>query len=221
MLIDIHSHDIKTEPNVFRMHSTSDWKSVLNTDFTLHPGQGLSVGVHPWEALSWNETEKEALRGVLNLPDVMMVGEIGLDKVCHVPVDLQQLVFQFQVDVAAACKKPVVLHGVKAMAELLAIRKRVAEIPAWIIHGFRGGPEAAAQYISAGFYLSFGKNHNKASLQLCPADRLFLETDENGDLYALYEAAARERGVSVEVLETTIERTFRALFPTTLPADRK
>ena len=215
MLIDIHSHNCKTEPDVFRFYSISDWKSVLNTGFTSHQGIGLSVGVHPWDSLSWSDADKEALRMVLCLPEVLMVGEIGLDNVCQASMDQQTTVFQFQLEAAAACKKPVVLHVVKAMAELLAIRKKVADIPAWIIHGFRGGPETAAQYLSAGFYLSFGKFHNQASLQMCPANRLFLETDENGDIHSLYEIAARERGVSLEVLVSTIEQNFCTLFPNT------
>lgn len=204
-----------SEPDVFRLFSISDWKSVLNTGFTSRPGIGLSVGVHPWDSLSWIDADKEALRQVLCLPEVLMVGEIGLDNVCHASMDQQTTVFQYQLEVAAACKKPVVLHVVKAMAELLVIRKEVANIPAWILHGFRGGPETAAQYLSAGFYLSFGKYHNQASLQLCPANRLFLETDENGDIHTLYETTARVRGVSLETLESTIEQNFRTLFPNT------
>lgn len=215
MLIDIHTHNNKAEPDVFRLYSTSDWKSVLNTRFVSCQGVGLSLGVHPWDAFSLKDVDKEAISRVLHLSEVMMVGEIGLDKVCHVPLNVQQSMFQFQLEVADSSKKPVVLHVVKAMAEVLAMRKTVKNIPAWILHGFRGGQQEAAQYLSAGFHLSFGKYHNETSLRLCPADRLFLETDENGDIQTLYEVAASVRGISFEALESSIEQNFRTLFPTT------
>lgn len=212
MQIDIHAHSCEAESGVFRLYSKADWRLMPETGFLPQHGMGLSVGVHPWEALSWNETEKEALRAVLTSPDVMMVGEIGLDKICNVPFDIQKSVFLFQLEVAAACGKPVILHVVKAMTELLAIRKTIKNIPAWILHGFRGGPEEAAQYLSAGFYLSFGTHHHRETIQLCPADRLFLETDEKGDIHALFDEVARERGLRLIELESIVERNFRTVF---------
>jgi TatD DNase family protein len=214
MLIDIHSHDCKTEPDVFRFCSTSDWKSMLNTGLLPGRGIGMCAGVHPWEASLWDDTDREVLRTVLSLPHILMVGEIGLDKICKVQLERQQSIFQFQLEIAAECKKPVILHVVKAMSELLAIRKTFNTIPAWILHGFRGGPQEAAQYLSAGFYLSFGKHHNLESLQQCPSSRLFLETDEHGDIHDCYEAAAGERGIPIVELESLVEQNVRTLFPT-------
>lgn len=216
MLIDIHSHAGMSEPDVFRFCSTSDWRRMLKEPSISVQGKGMTVGVHPWDASSWDEADRKALSTVLCLPSVLMVGEIGLDKTCKAPFDHQQSIFLFQLEVAAENKKPVIIHVVKAMAELLAIRKTLTTFPAWIIHGFRGGPEQANQYLSAGFYLSFGKHHNRESLRECPSNRLFLETDENGNIHSLYETAASERGVSVIELESAIEHNFRSLFPTVL-----
>ena len=160
----------------------------------------------------WHESDKEALFAVLNSPEVMIIGEIGLDKACGVPFEVQKKIFLLQLEVAAECRKPVILHGVKAQSELLAIRKTVKDVPAWILHGFRGGPEEAVQYLSTGFYLSFGRYYHRESLKICPADRLFLETDEKGDIHALYEQTANERGVGLVELDSTIERNFRTVF---------
>lgn len=212
MLIDIHSHQCTREPDVFRIHSVSAWKSLKGAGFEF-AGMGISAGVHPWEASCWHDAEQEALREVLSLPEVMMVGEIGLDKVCQAPFDLQLAVFQFQLEVAAACGKPVVLHVVKAMGELLAQKKKTSGIPAWIIHGFRGNSKTAARYLAAGFYLSFGKYYQLESLRLCPVDRLLLETDEGGDIRALYDRVAESRGVRVDALEASIEQNMSVLFP--------
>lgn len=213
MLIDIHTHNRTIESDVFRIYSSADWKAPLTADTILQPGIGLSVGVHPWEASMWDETDKEALFTVLSSSEVMMIGEIGLDKACDVPFEIQKTIFLFQLDVAARCRKPVVLHGVRAMAELLAIRKSVKNVPAWILHGFRGGSEEAAQYLSAGFYLSFGNYHNQEALRACPVDRFFLETDEKGNIHTLYEDAAKEKGMSLIELESHIERNFRTVMP--------
>jgi len=217
MLIDIHTHNREVDPTVFRIYSSSEWKTIISEDAFSQPGIGLSVGVHPWRASLWNESDKEALFTVLSSPEVMMIGEIGLDKACNVPFDVQKTVFLLQLEVAAACKKPVVLHGVKSMTELLAIRKTVKDVPAWILHGFRGGPKEAAQYLSAGFYLSFGRHHHQEALRDCPADRLFLETDETGNIHTLYEEVAGEKGLSFIELELLVEGNFRTVFPTVAP----
>ena len=57
------------------------------------------------------------------------------------------------------------------------------------------------QLLKHGFYLSFGFHFNPDSLHTCPAERLFLETDDTSrpiaDLYAI---AATLRGTPPETL---------------------
>ena len=150
----------------------------------------FSVGIHPWKAASvearsllddsgaFTQASFEAFRSLLQHPRVVLMGEIGLDKLCDAPYEQQLILFQQQLRLAAALRKPVILHVVKAMDDVLALHKRFAsDIPVWIIHGFRGNAQQAQQYLRHGFHLSFGPHHQAAALNACPPDRRFFETD--------------------------------------------
>ncbi len=213
MLIDIHSHQCETQAGVFRMYATTQWKKPVKPDVCKGGMNGLSVGLHPWDADSWDEADANALLTTLSAPDVLLVGEIGLDKACEVPLSVQKSLFLFQLEVAARCGKPVLLHIVRAMSELLAIKKIMPNIPAWIIHGFRGGEKEAIQYLSKGFYLSFGQYHQQEAVKICPIDRLFLETDEFGNIHEVYKLVAAERKMRLSELESSMEENFKRVFP--------
>lgn len=150
----------------------------------------FSIGIHPWKAASpeaqqlldesgaFTYTAVESFRSLLQHPRVVLMGEIGLDKLCDAPFDKQLLLFEQQLLLAADLRKPVILHVVKAMDEVLALHRRFSsQIPAWIIHGFRGNAQQAQQYLRHGFHLSFGPHHHPAALQATPPHRRFFETD--------------------------------------------
>ena len=80
-----------------------------------------SVGFHPW-ALSAeypSETDWKHLSRLVCLPQVLAVGEAGLDKLAAVPLPLQETVFERQARLADEMGKPLVIHLVKAVDELL------------------------------------------------------------------------------------------------------
>ncbi|MBO5768735.1 MAG: TatD family hydrolase, partial [Bacteroidales bacterium] len=120
----------------------------------------------------------ESFRSLLQHPRVVLMGEIGLDKLCDAPFDKQRQLFEQQLSLAAEMKKPVILHVVKAMDEVLALHRRFSsQIPAWIIHGFRGNAQQAQQYLRHGFHLSFGPRYNPDAFQATPPARRLFETD--------------------------------------------
>ncbi|MBR0334191.1 MAG: TatD family hydrolase [Bacteroidales bacterium] len=150
----------------------------------------FSIGIHPWKAASpeaqqlldesgaFTHTAVESFRSLLQHPRVVLMGEIGLDKLCDAPFDKQLLLLEQQLLLAADLRKPLILHVVKAMDEVLALHRRFSsQIPAWIIHGFRGNAQQAQQYLRHGFHLSFGPHHHPAALQSTPPSRRFFETD--------------------------------------------
>ena len=75
--------------------------------------------------------------------------------------------------------KPLVIHLVKAMSELLKLKQQIKPANPWIIHGFRGKAALAEECLRHGFYLSFGEKYQEEALRITPAGRLFLETDES------------------------------------------
>jgi len=215
MLIDIHSHHI---------HGQLLQKQFITLEASLADGFRetfsdygkdvlLCVGVHPWQALNWNLDDCPALMGLFSDPRVLMIGEVGLDRNSKVDFNAQTHVFNAQIEMAEKVRKPVLLHVVHTMTEILACKKMHNDIPAWIIHGFRGGRQEAEQYVQKGFYLSFGLRFNNEGLLACPVERLFFETDESlGDLSAVYEKVAQVLQCPVGDLEKQVEANFSAIF---------
>ncbi|MDD4921730.1 MAG: TatD family hydrolase [Bacteroidales bacterium] len=215
MLIDVHSHHLHPQPGsrqilALRASLSPDFRTTLS----MYGDKAfLSVGIHPWDALHWSLDAVSGLMDVFLNPRVLLIGEIGLDKVSSIPLDSQKLVFNAQVVMAEQVQKPVLLHVVHAMSDILESRRRHSSIPAWIIHGFRGGKQESEQYIRKGFYLSFGHRFNVDGLMACPMDRLFLETDDGyEDLKILYERVAQVLQCSVDELEKQLEGNFRTVF---------
>jgi len=214
VLIDIHSHIYRPKPGQLQVLSLDvrtepDFFQSLDS---IYPDTVFSVGVHPWNASEWTVDAVSSLERVFRHRRVCLIGEIGLDKACQVPNNQQRSIFEAQLEIASSIGKPVLIHSVRSMAELLVVKKKFKNIPAWILHGFRGKPEDAKLYLHHGFYLSFGQSCNKESVRLCPLDRLFLETDEHPlDISAFYNEIAGILGCSVENLEAAVVGNFGAL----------
>lgn len=165
--------------------------AVVNCDgqLRLAPGSPASAGIHPWWVDGhWRECWPR-LEGTVRSPQVVAVGECGLDKVRGGAWDEQMDCFEAQVQLAEEVGKPLVIHCVKAFDEVIAMCRgcRVRRI----IHGFRGKPQQAAQLMGQGFDLSFGFRFHPESLLLAyGAGRMWLETDGDGrgsiaDVYGL------------------------------------
>ena len=99
---------------------------------------------------------------------------------------------------AEALQKPVILHCVKALDEMLGILKKYDNLKNVVFHGFRGKPTQAGQLMSKGYYLSFGIHFNEESLRLAySSGRMFLETDDSGlHISNVYESASKALNIS-------------------------
>lgn len=211
MFVDIHTHNICKEKDVV---------SILHRDaneFHCHCGMDLqhtfySLGLHPWKIkeYSWSKDidfiEKNSI-----FNNVKAIGECGLDKLCDIPMQLQEKVFIAQILISEKLCKPLIIHCVKAFDEIIAIKKDFCPRQAWIIHGFRGKLQQAEQLIKHGFFLSFGTKFNENSLLATPLERLFLETDdvENGNIKEHYKNIAETVDVSVDELVLQIDRNLK------------
>lgn len=161
-----------------------------------------AIGVHPNDALSWNDSSITELRNLAQHAKVAAIGEIGLDYYWKkAPIDLQQQIFRDQLNLAAEIGIPVVIHvrdtnpdESQAMVDCLKIldawiagllddRNALADNPG-VLHSFSGNQEDARRAVSLGFYigmtgpLTFPKS---LVMQLVaasvPLERLLLETD--------------------------------------------
>ena len=137
----------------------------------------------------------------------------GLDKLAAAPMQLQVAVFKEQVELSEKYELPLIIHCVKAMDELLALRKERAPKQPWIWHGFRGKPEQAKQLLQKGFYLSFGMHYSSEAMNVVPDSRLFLETDDSPvDIEDVLRDAAKVRGVEVETLQAIVRKNIQDIF---------
>lgn len=140
----------------------------------------ISIGIHPWYVTADDiEEQTEWIKQTaINDKRVIAIGECGTDKLCNTDINLQYEAFCNCITLSEELKLPLIIHSVKTSNEIIKLRKSIKPKQAWIIHGFRGKPEQALQYLSNGFYLSFGKLYNTESIKITPHDRLLFETDE-------------------------------------------
>lgn len=207
--IDIHTHRLVPVPG-------ESIVSCLPDAFFPQKGGWYSVGIHPWQLGSYDWTDT-AFRAHFELlvrhPQVLAVGEAGLDKLISVSLYSQTDALRYQADVAEAIDKPLILHLVKATTELLVLKRELNPRVPWIVHGFRGKAQLALDLVRHGLYLSFGARYQEEALRQMPADRLFLETDEiDSAISDLYERAALIRGVTCDELMETVSRNVRSVF---------
>ncbi len=211
--INIHTHARSTD---------SKHIEIVNVMVSHQPPQDgyFSVGLHPWQLAEgrWSE----GLKGIgicRNHPRLLAIGEAGIDKTINVSLDFQNEVFRNQVLLAESWRLPLIIHTVRGVNELIEMHRKLKPTMPWIIHGYNGRATIAENYLRQGFYLSFGKSlvrpneALKSALQICPDDRLFLETDDAQiDIIKVYEAAAAIRGIEPEALKDLIYRNFVRLF---------
>ena len=175
-----------------------------------------SVGIHPWYITSSTVSlaeKKRCLEELLYHPQVLAMGEAGLDKLADASLSLQREVFEYQARLAEETDKPLVIHLVKAVDELLKLKQKIRPVKPWIIHGFRGKAVLAEEYLRHGFYLSFGEKYQEEALRIMPSERLFIETDEStASVDTLYERAAILRKTPLEELRRTISKNVSEIF---------
>jgi TatD DNase family protein len=146
------------------------------------PGLSATAGVHPHDAKTWSSATESRLEALLALPEVVAVGETGLDyHYSHSPRDAQRRAFEAQLALAAELGKPIVVHAREAdddMAAMLA-GARVAVV----LHSFSSGEKVLEAGMAIRAYFSFSgmitfKNWTMTDcLTACPSDRLLVETD--------------------------------------------
>lgn len=207
MFFDIHTHVSPTVP------SESIFSCRRNEPI---PSQvcHLSAGIHPWY-LTTSDLERQTawIDTMLSDPRTVALGEAGLDKLCETPYALQETAFRFVAGRADKYRLPLIIHAVKSVNEIIALKKELKPSNAWIIHGFRGKKALAESLLKHGCYLSFGFRFPPETLQGVPTERLLFETDESPEpISALYETAASLRGVSPEHLDRSVRQTVNRLF---------
>ena len=211
-----------------------------------HPGVLVSTaGVHPHDAKSLDDRTLVALRALMDAPEVVAVGECGLDfNRDFSPRPKQEQAFAAQLVLAAETGLPVFLHERDAHDRFLAILKEHwPHLTGGVVHCFTGSAAALDAYLELGLHVGItgwvcderrGKGL-RGMVGRIPLNRLMIETDapfltpritpsgvklprrnEPSFLPHVAEAVAQCAGQPLSVIAAQTTATARAFFA--LPA---
>ena len=194
------------------------------------------AGIHPHEAAKVTPGTCETLRDLLDHPQVVAVGEIGLDYFYdHSDRVSQRQVFEAQLEIARDFDLPLVIHSREAIEDTVVILRRSGfDDRRVVFHCFTGTADEARLLADHGWRTSFTgvvTFRKSETLQAIardyPADRLMLETDApylspepvrkiqpNEPAHVRYTAEflARLRGEPLDELITRTTRNAEAFF---------
>lgn len=205
MLIDIHTHHTNSR-NYFLFNSFVEESAI-----------SCSYGIHPCYINSEFKDDLIRLKDLVKKNNCLAIGECGLDKNTEIEWEIQLEVFEEHIKLSEEEQKPLIIHCVKAIQELILLKRKFKPNQPWIFHGFRK-TNTAQQLLDEGFYLSIGlallrDEKLQQTIQAVPLEKIFLETDDKeGDIASLYEKLAQLKSKQVEEIEAQIELNFEKVF---------
>jgi TatD DNase family protein len=152
-----------------------------------------TAGIHPHEAHLANQPALTKLDGLAANPGVLAVGEIGLDYYYdHSPRPEQKQAFLQQMEIAAARRRPIIIHCRPSDGSTNAWDDTLEMIEThWkpsglrgILHCFTGEWTHARRAMDCGFLISFAGNitfpraeNIREVVARVPLDQMLIETD--------------------------------------------
>ena len=205
------------------------------------PGMLFSTaGVHPHHAREWRSGSTAALERLAVEPEVIAIGETGLDfNRDFSPRPDQERAFEAHLELAAGLGLPVFLHERDAHERFLAIVSRWrARLERAVIHCFTGDGAALDAYLDLDLHVGVTGwicderrgLHLRGIVDRIPLDRLMIETDapyllprdlvpkpktrrnEPMHLPHILRAVAVAAGVEAETLAQSTSATARCFF---------
>ena len=158
-----------------------------------HPGVLFATaGVHPHHASEYTAECDAELRALHRAPEVVAVGECGLDYFRDFsPRPAQRRAFEFQLGIAADLRaegrgKPLFLHQRDAHADFMAVMRDFRDrIGPAVVHCFTGTREELFDYLDQDWHIGITGwlcderrgQHLRELVKHIPAGRLMIETD--------------------------------------------
>jgi TatD DNase family protein len=199
-----------------------------------------TAGVHPHHAVELTAEGEAELRALHAAPEVVAVGECGLDYHRDFsPRPAQRSAFERQLAIAADNGKPLFLHQRDAHEDFMAIlRPFDGRLGPVVVHCFTGTREEMHACLDAGYSIGITGwlcderrgLHLRGMVRDIPADRLLVETDapyllprsvrpmpthrRNEPMYLphIVEELARDRGEDVATTAAATTANARRLF---------
>lgn len=213
---NVHSHFKPLANNEVSIRNAYHFPISKNT-----LNQFLSVGIHPWYVGKFNLAKiPDILLPLLKNPEVIAIGEIGLDKL-KPDFELQCAAFLVQTEIALAAKLPIIIHCVKAYPEIVSMLKNFQGQV--ILHNYYSSEVLTEAFLKLpNVYFSLGKRFRLASglnqkyVQKIPLERLFVETDQTREPVSIaYEEISGKLHIDRLAFATQVESNFKQVFKRT------
>jgi len=194
-----------------------------------------TLGVHPHDAKLYNDGVEAFLKQNLQHPQVVAVGEIGLDYYYeNSPQDVQKEAFRRQLQLALDHDLPVEIHTRDAEEDTIQILKEFGGKIKGLVHCFTGTQWLANEALALGLNISISGvvTFKKADelREVCrnlPLDRMHVETDapflapvpkrgsKNLPEYVVHTAefVAQLKNISIDELADVTKKNALQIFP--------
>ncbi len=163
-----------------------DLQTVIDLAVKYAPDVYCTIGIHPHEGVKYTDQVGEFLRANGTRPEVVAIGEIGLDYYYNQSPKSEQIeAFEKQLDIACDLNLPVEIHTRDAEEETVRILSKYKGRVNGVIHCFTGTEWLAKQALDLGFNISISgvaTFKNATALRdiiqnIIPLDRIHIETD--------------------------------------------
>lgn len=186
-MIDTHAHIDSTLCDIDRevldavilsganLETSKNNLSLANKYPFLYP----AVGIHPTELAD----DINLLEELVKNPNVIAVGECGLEYLGEVDTKKQEEYFRKQIELAQKYNKPLIIHSRKAMDETIQILSEYKNTKG-VIHCYTGGKKRVKKVLELDGVWYFGFDGNltyevglEEVVKEIPRDRILPETD--------------------------------------------
>ncbi|MBC7753557.1 MAG: TatD family hydrolase [Moraxellaceae bacterium] len=212
-----------------------DLQTVIDLAVKYAPDVYCTIGVHPHEGVKYTDEVGEFLIKNAPRPEVVAIGEIGLDYYYDQSPRSEQIeAFEKQLDIAKKLNLPVEIHTRDAEEETIRILNKYKGDVRGVIHCFTGTEWLARKALDVGFNISISgvaTFKNATALRdivknIIPLDRLHVETDSpflapvpmrgrpNTSAYMLHTAkvVAELKNVTMDILCEVTKQNALKLF---------
>jgi TatD DNase family protein len=195
----------------------------------------VAAGIHPNSAGQYNSGMLEEIARLTKLPEVVAIGEIGIDLYWKsVPLEVQEQAFRDQVTLAREMEMPFIVHQRDAELEVLKILKSFPPPLYGVLHCFTSDWQYAEQILALGMHVGLGgaitfksRTDLHDAARKVPLDRVVLETDSpfmapapyrgkrNEPAFVRYvaERLAELKGIDLSEVATSTTENAMSLFP--------
>lgn len=151
-----------------------------------HPGVVFAgIGVHPHDAITYNDEVEQELRAMVHEPQVVAIGEFGLDYFRMLsPREVQRAVFVRHLHLAREYNLPCIIHVRDSHDDVIELLRTHGQQLRGVFHCFSGNVAQAEECLSfPGFMLSFAGPLTREGnalpdvARMVPQDRMLVETD--------------------------------------------